>query len=454
MVQNKVKDTRRPGAPGWKGPGYVPKVPSRHINPHSKEARAIAAANAPQWTLPFELQQLLLNIFRNSYSDVLASDDLIPTLQEIKNALFERDFARAFGQQRYLEAYTARWSPSRALCYGSALVDLRAHFDHFSLFAQSERSWKEQEKANRDEAKGVEKDAFDSCTSPPTRVVCIGGGAAEVVAFGGALRYMLSSSGASATESPSDKAEELPDSSSEQEIMDSLARATAKLALPSSTPLILDLHLIDSADWSSVTSTLATTLTTPPPLSKYASAAARATNSPLLPPSSMITTFHQHDVLSLSAAALAAITTPPDAPRPCIVTLLFTLNELYTASIARTTALLLKLTLTLIPGSVLLVVDSPGSYSEAAVGSAKEGEERKKYPMSWLLDHALLPKEMSRKEREEARRRAGDGEVQGPEWEKVLGEEARWFRLREGLGAGYPIGLENMRYQVHVFRRL
>lgn len=458
MVQNKVKDTRRPGAPGWKGPAIVPKAPTRHINPHSREGRAIAAANVTQWTLPFELQQLLLNIFRNSYAEVLASDDLVPTLQEIKTALFERDFAAAFGQPRYLEAYTARWSPSRALCYGSALVDLRAHLDSFSLFAQSERSWSEQKKADENEARGIPGDVFDTCTAPATRVVCIGGGAAEVVGFGGALRYMLSSSGAAATEARADVAEPaLPADASEQDIMDHLARATARLALPTSTPPILDLHLVDSADWSCVASTLHTALTTPPPVSKYASAAARAVNSPLLPASSARTTFHHADVLALSAAELAALTTPPgDGPRPCIVTMLFTLNELYSASISRTTALLLKLTMSLVRGSVLLVIDSPGSYSEAAVGPATAAgpdgavQEKKKYPMSWLLDHALLPKEVSKKEREEARRR---GEEPPPaEWEKLVGEEARWFRLREGLG--YPISLENMRYQVHVFRRL
>lgn len=446
MVQNKGKDARRAGVPGWKGPGYIPKTPIRHVNPHSREGRALAAANAPQWTLPHELQQLLLGIFRNSYLSVLSDDDLVPTLQEIKTALFERDFAKAFGQQRYLEAYTARWSPSRTLCYGSVLVDLRANFDGFSMFAQSERSWKEQVKATRDEANGEEKEVFESCTAPPTRVVCIGGGAAEVVAFGGALRYLLSSSGAAATEAPADKPEEVPEGSSEQEIMDSLARATAKLTLPSSTPLILDLHLIDTADWSSVASTLSTSLTTPPPVSKYASATARATNSHLLPPSSIKTTFHKHDILTLSPLDLAAIT----SPRPCILTLLFTLNELYSASIPRTTALLLSLTSILARGSVLLVIDSPGSYSEAAVGA--DGEQ-KKYPMSWLMDHALVPREMGKKEREEAKRKLPEGEeLPGPEWEKVIGEEARWFRLREGLE--YPISLENMRYQVHVFKKL
>ena len=452
MVQNKVKDTRRPGAPGWKGPSVIPKQRKRAVNPHSAEGRRLAALNVVQWSLPYELQQLLLNIFRNTYVDLLASEDLVPTLQEIKTALFDRDFAKAFGNAKYLEAYTARWSPSRALCYGSALVDLREHFDGFSLFAQSDLSWREQQKLNRQIEEGTDEPVA-TCQTPPTRVVCIGGGAAEVVAFGGALRYMLSSSGAAATEHVADKAEELDEDADEQDIMDTLARATARLALPSSTPHILDLHLIDSADWSDVTSKLTTALTTPPPLSKYASASARAVASPMLPSSSISVDFHMADILTMSTTDLAAITTPPAAPRPCIVTLFFTLNELYTSSIAKTTALMLKLTVSLVPGSILIVIDSPGSYSEAAVGEPKEGVEAKKYPMSWLMDHALLPKQLSKKEKEEMKRNLKDGEeMPRPDWEKLVGEESRWFRLPEGLQ--YPISLENMRYQVHIFRKM
>ncbi len=452
MVQNKVKDTRRPGNPGWKGPSVVPKQRKRAVNPHSAEGRKLAAANVVQWSLPHELQQLLLNIFRNSHVDLLASDDLVPTLQEIKTALFDRDFAKAFGNQKYLEAYTARWSSSRALCYGSALVNLREHFDAFSLFAQSDMSWREQQRANRMVERG-EEEVVPTCQTPATRVVCIGGGAAEVVAFGGALRYMLSSSGAAATEAMEDRPEELDEGADEQDVMDMLARTTARLALPSATPHILDMHLIDSAEWSSVTDKLTHALTSPPVLSKYASAAARAVASPMLPPSSISVDFHHRDILEMTTKEIAAITTPPDAPRPCIVTLLFTLNELYTSSIAMTTALMLKLTVSLVPGSILLVIDSPGSYSEAAVGSTKENGEATKYPMSWLMDHALLPKEMSKKEREEMKRNLKDGdEMPTPDWEKLVGEEARWFRLSEGLQ--YPISLENMRYQVHIFRKL
>jgi len=84
---------------------------------------------------------------------------------------------------------------------------------------------------------------------------------------------------------------------------------------------------------------------------------------------------------------------------------------------------------------MLLVVDSPGSYSETSIG-----KESKRYPMQWLLNHTLL---------ETSKERGGKGDVK---WEKLVSDESRWFRLADDLK--YPISLENMRYQVHLYRRL
>ncbi|KAF7570664.1 hypothetical protein PtrM4_106660 [Pyrenophora tritici-repentis] len=52
--------------------------------------------------IPIELQQLLLNIFRNSFAEHLSSD-FAPLLQEVKGHLYNRDFATAFGKNEYLE---------------------------------------------------------------------------------------------------------------------------------------------------------------------------------------------------------------------------------------------------------------------------------------------------------------------------------------------------------------
>jgi 25S rRNA (uracil2843-N3)-methyltransferase len=114
---------------------------------------------------------------------------------------------------------------------------------------------------------------------------------------------------------------------------------------------------------------------------------------------------------------------------------MFTLNELYSTSMSKTQNLLSHITGSTRPGTFLLVVDSPGSYSTVSLNGTE-----KKYPMQWLLDYTLLgpPKKV-------------ESDSTDAKWEKVIDESSRWFRLPEGLN--YPIELENMRYQIHLYRR-
>jgi 25S rRNA (uracil2843-N3)-methyltransferase len=371
----KVVGKDSPSRPGWKGPGYVKKAepPAKAKAPVAESTKA-----ASESMIPIELQQLLLNIFRNTFPGVLTSGTLQPLLQDVKAALYERDFSRAFGKQEYLEAYSVRWSPSRALCYSSILVDLQKHLTELN--------------------------------KSTLKVVCFGGGAAEVVAFGGFLRFSHDTS-APAPEGTA-------------------AEAIANLSIDDKGPEI-DLLLVDTAQWGGVVQMLDQALATPPPLSKYASSSAREANSSLIAPGNIVTTFRADDVLGLSQSQLDDIV----GKGPMLLTLLFTLNELYTTSIGKTTAFILNLTSSTKPGTLLLVVDSPGSYSETVVGT-----EAKRYPMQWLLDHILLGTEKTR------------GEESAANWLKVFSDDSRWFRLPDGLR--YPIPLENMRYQISLYRRL
>ncbi|KAL6866119.1 hypothetical protein ACO1O0_002221 [Amphichorda felina] len=309
-------------------------------------------------------QQRLLNIFSDAFASVLASDSFPVLLQEIKQALFHRDFAAAFGREDYLEAYAARWGPTRALCYAGALKGLEAHLRDVFV------------------AKQVD-DGVDAAASVPKRrikMLSIGGCASEHVAFASYL---------------------------------------------SQTSLSGNLTLVDSAPWAHVTSLLQEHITSPPSLSKYASAAIRASNSAFLDSSQLSVSFRQEDVLQLDREKLAGLL----GTEPLVVTILFTLNELYTnGGIGKTTKFLSNLGQALPAGSLFLVLDSPGSYSEAALG-----KEKKRYPMQWLLDHTLLETEAS-----------------GYRWEKLESRDSIWFRLPETLS--YPMQLENMRYQTHLYR--
>lgn len=347
----------------------------------ARNAAAAAANPRPQPSsasdeqiIPPPAQQRLLDIFERSFASVLRPEDgpgIDVLLQEIKAALFARDFAAAFENARpeLLEAYAARWSPTRALGYASILAGLAEHVD------------------------GVVGEESDEASPDTLRVVSIGGGAAEVAALAGFLLHNTTAD--------------------EPQVSASIT-------------------LIDSAPWSAVVSRLHDDLTTPPPLSKYASAAAKASNAPFIAPRFLSSSFVQADVLDLTRDQLSShLSLTSSSSQPLLVTLLFTLNELYTSGgIGKTTALLLNLSAVLPANSLLLVVDSPGSYSEATVG-----KESKRYPMHWLLEHCLLKKV---------------AEADGCRWEKLLSDESAWFRMHESLK--YSIPLENMRYQVHLYR--
>jgi 25S rRNA (uracil2843-N3)-methyltransferase len=353
--------------------------------------------------VPVQLQQLLLDIFRYTFAEVLNSDDLQPLLQDVKAALYDRDFARAFGKPEYLEAYSSRWSPSRALCYVSILVDLRTELLELSLLSTVQPDGSPKGKSDR-------SDAITSYCKPNLNVVSFGGGAAEVVAFGGYLKCLHDLS---------------------RTVKDNVAvESLSNLSVTDIEPKI-DLLLIDTAQWGDVVGMLDEGLTTPPHLSKYASKLAREANTPLISVGAIATTFRSVDLLELGQSQLDDIV----GREPTLLTLLFTLNELYSTSMGRTTTFLLNLTSSTKPGTLLLVVDSPGSYSETVVGN-----EEKRYPMQWLLDHTLLSTEKTR------------GQESLVNWTKIFSDDSRWFRLPDNLR--YLIPLENTRYQISLYRRL
>ncbi|KAJ4422535.1 hypothetical protein N0V82_002763 [Gnomoniopsis sp. IMI 355080] len=321
-------------------------------------------------------QQKLLGIFQGTFDAVLSSGNFNTILQEVKTALFKREFDIAFGKEEFLEAYAARWSPTRTLCYASVLHGIGSHLEEL---------WRRADDHDDDDQK--------SDSVPFMRVLAIGGAAAELVAFGSYL-----------------------------------SQQPAEIAGA--------ITLVDIAPWSGVVEKLRVGLKTPPPLSKYASAALQAANTPINEPERLKEiAFQQQDVFALDQDGLAAlVSADPGGQRdPILVTLLFTLNELFTSvGIGKTTTFLLTLTSKLPIGSLLLVIDSPGSYSETTVG-----KEAKRYPMAWLLDKILTG--------------ASDVEDDSEKWEKVESKDSVWFRL--GGELRYPIPLEDMRYQMHLYRK-
>jgi 25S rRNA (uracil2843-N3)-methyltransferase len=325
--------------------------------------------------LPHSLQQLLLTLFHSTFSHRF-TPSLPSLLQSVKHHLFLRDFASAFGSPDFLEAYAVRWSPSRALAYAHIFADV------LSSPSTSPSSG-----------------PTTTTTTPGRRkkIVCFGGGAgAELVALGAWAGRLGGGSG--------------DGGGCEEEGV--------------------QVQLVDVAAWEDVLGRLYDGLVKPPSVSRYAAAHVRAAHAaPVVEAGRFGYSFLCADVLGLAREEVEAVVGGGGGGVE-LVTVMFTLNELFGQSVARTNALLLMLKGGMAVGACLLVVDSAGSYAEVKLNGSQ-----RRYPMQWLLDHTMLQQE--------------EGESQ---WEKVRGEESVWFRIGEGLK--YPLELENMRYQLHLYRRI
>ncbi|OJD15898.1 hypothetical protein AJ78_03877 [Emergomyces pasteurianus Ep9510] len=446
--------------------------------------------------LPIPLQQLLLNVFQSglladggSKSEPL-SRPLSELVQILKTHLYHRDFLSAFADanEELLKAYALRWSAGRALGYAGIFASLFEMIVHHHSTATGK------------ETVGV-------------HAVCIGGGAgAEIVGLAAAWRWL--------NDGNSSYALAVGNSKSLDEIACGIASiqnglkelTVRKETQPASNPdiikfdddpvggsdvkpsgpgLLSDLSItcIDIADWSPLVNSLSEAIST------EVIPSSKACPAPLAPCKSTESQGHggvrvffkRADVLNLSDQELRSILVPSrngmnidtdsdqlatERSESVLVTLMFTLNELFSTSIPKTTAFLLRLTNMLGAGTTLLIVDSPGSYStvslnttsmqstklpltrnissyskrdsaacpdvHASTANSDDTKPHRNYPMRFLLDHALLS--------------VADGK-----WESVMSDDSRWFRRDTSLlkyQVGDGIGLEDMRFQIHVYRRL
>lgn len=378
--------------PAWRGSGLTKKAPPRKAQHPAPDG---PVPTVQKNILPIELQQLVLNIIKDTFPASQDFDALKPLLGQIKDALLESPYETALRTEEFREGYTIRWSPSRALMYSNVLLDICDEF--------GDSLWAEQ----------LLREGSDA----PSKVLCFGGSAGELMALASVLRYRRA---------------------------DATGKSSAASMLPPSpsSPLpvtLLKLHLVDTVDWSGVVSKLTTGVTTAPQLSKYASAAARARNASFLTPDALTIKCTKTELLDLSLEDLRSVT----GSDVTLLTLFFTLNNFYNSSIKRTTAFLRNLSAVVSKGCLLLVIDACEATATAGAATADSGE-RKAYPINWLLDNALLPPIQVAVE---------DGPAPEPAWEKLVDDENRLCKLPE-KGLNYPAGLENLKVQVHVFRRL
>lgn len=371
--------------------------------------------------LPLPLQQLLLDTFKsallptnphnsgNSESGP-ESLDLKPLIQRIKTHLYNRDFDSAFTEadEDVLRAYALRWSAGRALGYAGLFRGV------FELLPGGETRGRK--------SRG--------------RIVCVGGGGgAEIAALAAVWRDLMDSDSGSGSGSEETR--------QRRQVGDGIS-----------------ITAVDIADWSGVVQRLDASI-------RCADVAAAATagssicRAPLvhdLAGDGFKVGFKRADVLDLSETELGELfgtvdnhaphaspfggngsQSEPETESTVLVTLMFTLNELFSTSMAKATGFLLRMTDSLLSGTVLLVVDSPGSYSTLRLGKGNgEEKQERRYPMKFLLDHTLLS-------------------VARGKWESVFSQDSRWWRrdaARLQYDVGEGAGLEDMRFQVHIYRRV
>lgn len=111
-----------------------------------------------------------------------------------------------------------------------------------------------------------------------------------------------------------------------------------------------------------------------------------------------------------------------------LVTLLFTTNELFTEKKKETMKFLQRLSSECQLGTLLLIAESAGSYSHITIGT-------KKFPVQFLIDMLLCGK---------------PGEVGA--WEIVQLSESCWYRIDQ-REVNYPMKLESMRFFYRLYKK-
>ncbi|RGP72620.1 hypothetical protein FLONG3_6628 [Fusarium longipes] len=392
--------------PGWTGPSYLHK-------PTKRKPAAVKENNSTEQiqSLSITHQQLILDTIRTTFPAVNEFDTLKSLLREVREALEQKDYGKAFGTEEFSEAYTIRWTPSRALTAANVLAWICSEM--------AEATWVQQ--------------FLNGDGQKPAKIVCVGRGGSDLLACVALLKH--------SHQNKLDQTPRLKSSSPEANTEEVIPNTTSQLDSDHNVSTMIELNLIDKHDWSGIVTKLEHTLTHPPPLSKFASAKAQASNISAIPPHAVNLATNQFDILESESEDLRAMI----GPDPALITLFFTLHEFYSVSISKTTAFLSRLTSIAPKGSLLLIVDSPGA--EITLLASSEAGQEKKYSLEWLLYQGLLPP----KSRTSTGTKPKDEEQ--PTWAKLIeGGHEKEYKLPTGLR--YPGSLENTRFQVHLLERL
>ncbi|KAJ9122362.1 hypothetical protein QFC22_001784 [Naganishia vaughanmartiniae] len=364
----------------------------------------------------------ILDVLNSSLAQALADPNLAIKIQQIKALLYEKRFLEVFETESWLDIYAARWVPSRALAF-------REIFDSIGLLERSEEVAEFTKGKGKENAESMPETAVagTSFSAEPLRsaqkVICIGGGAgSELVALCAVVSQQLGSK----TEQQEDSLH--PDSESEdvdkEEPETTSATATTTSVIPP-----LDIHFLDIGPYGELINSFQETC-----LSILPGISNNATNA----------IFHQIDILAPECTTLFENLLTRSSAQPPIITLLFTMTELFIQSRPRTIAFLRMLSRFAPRGTLFLVVDSANEEASAVT----VGKEGRSWSLGMVMDGILCtPPPAATTGSEEPAPKAK------ALWRKMESEDSKWYRLREGLQDHYPIKMENTRYWLRLYRR-
>ena len=350
----------------------------------------------------------ILQVVHHALRGTVDSANFAVTVQKVKSLLYDKQWLEVFCNPALLEAYAGRWVPSRACCYRdlfASLSGIRRLFtversgddetddeDEGEIESETEKDVKVDEQEEESEA-GLSAQLV-------TRILSLGGGASsELLAAAALVKACLE------------------------------AEPNATASARGKSPARWQWTGIDIGSWGSV-------------FDKFQSSIAAEWE---VDDKVFDVNFVQGDLLKApngeaneaSTSKIPGLDIVPllrDTP-PALITVLFTLTELMSQSRVDTFSLFRSITANVKPGTLLLVADSASDISEFEMGSSG-----RKWPVWMILDTILL------------------GPPSAPPgssgWFCVRKEDSRWHRLPEGVGAGWPVKLENTRYWLRLYRRV
>ncbi|OAQ35373.1 hypothetical protein K457DRAFT_86987 [Linnemannia elongata AG-77] len=368
--------------------------------------KAAAIVNDPRKVFGRSPDQHILNVVRESCQEAFNLPSFNTTLQTIKSHFFDRNYDAVFQNPEHLPVYSARYAPSRALCYyhlfmehpvlmktlegpstilcigsgaGSELVGISAAMVHANPVIKAKKVKKASTKAGKGEAEEMTKD--DTKDTKDTN-----GAEENTTATLGMENLAVST-------------EPNQDSASPTAVSETTQAPTTKTKVKKSKVNKHQVTIVmqDYVDWS--------------PILEPMEAVVRSRM--LLGPERLQCETEIGNVLDLSEGLLERVA------KADLITFMFVLNELFQDK-KRTMLLVAKIVAAMPSGAHMLVADSAGSFSNLKVGE-------RTYMVYMLLDHLKS-------------------------LEIVYQDDATWYRCPPSLT--YPLKLENMRHFVRIYKKL